>query len=111
MAVSPAVCHGLAGNAEFLLDMAAVLNEPGYRCWAQELAYCAHARHTVRDGRVLLPDESMTDVSVSYNTGLSGALGMLLRLRHGGTRLWLPESLTLPPRQEQTIDTKAAMMR
>ncbi|MEU8271915.1 hypothetical protein AB0B89_32770 [Sphaerisporangium sp. NPDC049002] len=31
---------------------------------------------------------------VGFNTGLAGVLAFLTRLRHGGPRLWLPESLT-----------------
>jgi aminoglycoside phosphotransferase len=94
--LSPAACHGLAGNAEFLLDLAAALGEQRYRRWASELVACAYARDVVLDGRTVVPDESQTRVSAGYNTGLSGMLGVLVRLNHGGTRLWIPDSLALP---------------
>ncbi|MBP0454861.1 class IV lanthionine synthetase LanL [Kitasatospora sp. RG8] len=88
--LSPAACHGLAGNAEFLLDLADALAEPRYRHWADDLVAAAHARSVVDDGLLLVPDETLARVHAAYNTGLSGLLGLLTRLRHGGTRLWLP---------------------
>ncbi|MER6401231.1 class IV lanthionine synthetase LanL [Kitasatospora sp. NPDC001603] len=87
---SPAACHGLAGNAEFLLDLADALDEPLHRRRAEELLACAHARHVVHDGLLLIPDDTLTRVGVGYNTGLGGPLGLLVRLHHGGPRLWLP---------------------
>ncbi|MGW0520265.1 class IV lanthionine synthetase LanL [Crossiella sp. NPDC003009] len=87
-------CHGLAGDAEFLLDLAEISGERRYRDWAAELAAAIHARNTLRDGRVVLPDESGTEVLADFNIGLSGALSFLLRLRHGGSRLWLPTRMT-----------------
>ncbi|MEU1509785.1 hypothetical protein [Kitasatospora sp. NPDC005748] len=44
----------------------------------------------MHDGLLLVPDETLSRVHAAYNTGLSGLLGLLTRLRHGGTRLWLP---------------------
>ncbi|MFF9569125.1 class IV lanthionine synthetase LanL [Streptomyces sp. NPDC014685] len=88
---SPAACHGLAGNAEFLLDMAAALGEPHYRDLARELAQCIRTRTVLRDGLLVVPDESLEAVVAGYQTGLAGTLGMLLRLRDGGPRLWMPD--------------------
>lgn len=88
----PVACHGLAGNAEFLLDLAAATGDTRYVDWAEELAAAIHARHALHDGRMVVPDQSNQGVSAGYNTGLAGILGMLLRLRHGGTRLWLPDT-------------------
>ncbi|MBB5627372.1 class IV lanthionine synthetase LanL [Sphaerisporangium krabiense] len=87
---SPAACHGLAGDAQFLLDMADATGDPAYRAWAEELATAIHARHAVRDGRVVTPDEHHVEVTPGYNTGLAGTLDLLLRLRHGGGRMWVP---------------------
>ncbi|ATB28694.1 lanthionine synthetase LanC family protein [Melittangium boletus] len=87
-----AACHGLAGNGEFLLDLADSVGGP-YRGWAEEHADCLFARHAVHDGRRLVPDESGQSVVADFNTGLAGVLGFLLRLRHGGPRWWMP-----PPR-------------
>jgi tRNA A-37 threonylcarbamoyl transferase component Bud32 len=89
--VSPSsVCHGLAGNGEFLLDLADARGGP-YRDWAEELAACLHARHSVVGGRRVLPDESGMRVTSDYHVGLGGVVGFLLRLGHGGPRPWMAE--------------------
>ncbi|MFE4580255.1 class IV lanthionine synthetase LanL [Streptomyces chartreusis] len=88
---SPAACHGLAGDGEFLLDMASTFGSD-YRQWAAELAQCLHARRTKRASREVVPDETHLDVVADYQTGLSGALGLLLRLHYGGPRLWMPDA-------------------
>ncbi|MFJ9824767.1 lanthionine synthetase LanC family protein [Streptomyces sp. NPDC101160] len=136
---SPATCHGLSGNAEFLLDTAeltggdgrragaeltgdegpragaALTGAPGRRAAAEltgaqgrrtaaeltgdgghragaELLVEQLAAHAVlRDGRLLVPDENRRTVLAEYATGLAGSLSMLLRLRCGGPRAWLPE--------------------
>ncbi|ANP51585.1 class IV lanthionine synthetase LanL [Streptomyces griseochromogenes] len=93
-------CHGLAGDGEFLLDMAEACEQPRYARWAEELALAIHARHTVREGRVLAPDETGTAVTTDYGTGLGGVLAFLLRLRHGGPRLWLPKTFTGPDQRD-----------
>ncbi|MEV7939889.1 class IV lanthionine synthetase LanL [Kitasatospora sp. NPDC088264] len=105
--LSPAACHGLAGNAEFLLDLAAALDDPDYRQRAAELVACAHARHTLRDGLLLLPDESNTEVTAGYSGGTAGMLAALVRLRHGGTRLWLPDSLALSVPTDEPVGIEA----
>ena len=90
-------CHGLSGNADFLLDLARFTGRSRYRDRAVEMAGMLHARHTVRDGLMLLPDDSGVRISASYGAGLAGALSFLLRLRHGGNRWWMPDEL-LPQR-------------
>ncbi|MDH6580163.1 class IV lanthionine synthetase LanL [Kitasatospora sp. MAP5-34] len=101
---SPTACHGLAGNADFLLDLAAALDDPRYHRWAAELVACAHARRVFRAGLLLVPDESLMGVSAGYSTGLSGLLGTLLRLRHGGPRMWLPDSPALSAHAQPPSD-------
>jgi hypothetical protein len=85
---SNATCHGLPGDGEFLLDLADFTGERHYRDWAEELAAVMHARHMIKDGLVVLPDENF-GTTVGYQTGLSGAVHFLLRLRHGGPRQWM----------------------
>lgn len=87
-------CHGLAGDGEFLLDLADASGDVRFRDWAHELAVSIACRGVLRDGRMLAPDETGVAVSADYSTGLSGVLAFLLRLGTGGDRLWLPESLT-----------------
>lgn len=89
----PSQCHGLAGDAEFLLDLAQALDHSRYRTWAHELANCVYARHAIRSGRILAPDETGMAVVPDYGVGLAGVLALLLRLRDGGPRMWLPETL------------------
>jgi hypothetical protein len=88
----PSQCHGLAGDAEFLLDLAQALGEPRYLTWAHELACCIYARHALRSGRMLAPDDTGTAITAGYGTGQAGTLAFLLRLRYGGPRMWLPEN-------------------
>lgn len=97
--LSPTACHGASGGAEFLLDLAAALDEPRYREWAEEMAMSIHARSTLRHGKLLAPGDTMNSIEMGYNTGLAGVLGFLLRLRHGGTRMWMAEDLALPADQ------------
>jgi len=94
--VSPVACHGLAGDGQFLLDLAQALDQPRYHRWAAELAGCLHAYAVERDGRLVMPGEDRSGVHAGYNTGLAGALDFLLRLRHGGPRPWLVDPPAAP---------------
>jgi tRNA A-37 threonylcarbamoyl transferase component Bud32 len=94
--LSPTACHGGSGGAEFLLDLAVALGDRRYRDWAEEIAMSIHTRSTLRSGKLLAPGDTMSAIEMGYNTGLAGVLGFLLRLRHGGTRLWMAEDLALP---------------
>ncbi|MEU8762618.1 class IV lanthionine synthetase LanL [Streptomyces sp. NPDC048659] len=89
---SPATCHGLAGNAEFLLDTAELTGRARHRADAELLVEHLAAQAVLRDGRLLIPDENRRTVLAEYATGLAGSLSLLLRLRCGGPRAWLPES-------------------
>ncbi|MET7303053.1 lanthionine synthetase LanC family protein, partial [Embleya sp. NPDC005575] len=82
-------CHGLAGNGEFLLDLAEALDDSTHRAHAADLAEQLRARTALIDGLRVPADESAIGVSASYGTGTAGVLGFLLRLGHGGPRLWL----------------------
>lgn len=92
---SPVTCHGVAGNAEFLLDLAAAGCGEQYRGWANEMAACIYVRHARRRGRRVVADETQRSVTVDFNTGLAGVLGLLLRLSHGGPRWFMPVDLDL----------------
>lgn len=93
----PSQCHGLAGDAEFLLDLADTVGEDRFRLQAHDLATCIYARHAIRGGRRLAPDETYTAVTPGYGVGLAGVLSLLLRLRAGGSRMWLPETPATQP--------------
>jgi tRNA A-37 threonylcarbamoyl transferase component Bud32 len=92
----PVWCHGLASDGDFLLDCADVLGEPRYRDWAEETAGVIAARAVVRGGRRVTPDES-GNVVASFGNGYPGALSFLLRLRHGGERLFIGSPATSAP--------------
>ncbi|MFG1942822.1 class IV lanthionine synthetase LanL [Nonomuraea sp. NPDC048826] len=93
-------CHGLPGDADFLLDLADFTGEQRFRGWAADLATAMYARNTLRDGLMVLPDESGVEVHAGYNTGLGGAVAFLLRLRHGGPRWWMLDELLHSRRDE-----------
>ncbi|SEF97473.1 Serine/threonine protein kinase [Nonomuraea solani] len=88
-------CHGLSGDGDFLLDLAEFTGDRRYRDWAADLATAMYARNTLRDGLMVLPDDSGVAVHTGYNTGLGGAVSFLLRLRHGGPRPWMLDELLL----------------
>jgi len=88
-----ATCHGLPGDGQYLLDLADLTGQQRFRHWADDLANSMMVRHTLRDGLMLLPDETSSDITVGYATGLSGCLAFLLRLRHGGPRWGMPDQL------------------
>ena len=89
-------CHGLAGNGEFLLDMAAATGDQRYRDWAEEHALALYRLTALRDDRLVVMNETGAGLSYGYNTGFTGAVGFLHRLRHGGERWWMVDDLLLP---------------
>ncbi|MER7582854.1 class IV lanthionine synthetase LanL [Kitasatospora sp. NPDC097691] len=90
-------CHGLAGDGEYLLDLAEATDEPEFRTGAEQLAALLATRAALRDGLLVLPDETGTGCAPAYGTGTAGPLAFLLRLRHGGPRLWLDPAPPAPP--------------
>jgi len=83
-------CHGLAGNADFLLDMADILCEQRYRDWAEELARLITATAARQDGRLVIADDTKKAVSPGFATGTAGTATFLHRLVRGGRRWWMP---------------------
>ncbi|MFI7704909.1 class IV lanthionine synthetase LanL [Nonomuraea sp. NPDC049480] len=86
--IGTAACHGLPGEGDFLLDMAAFTGEARYRRWAEDVAACLVSRAAEEDGRLLVPDPFGAFVP-GYLGGVAGVLAFLLRLRHGHARLWM----------------------
>lgn len=87
-----AQCHGVSGNGEFLLDLAEATGDPRWRVHAHRLARLLFAERARRGGRLVFPDEQH-GVGVSWGDGMSGMLSFLLRLRHGGPRMWMLDEL------------------
>jgi len=73
---------------QFLLDMAEYTGETRYRDHADALASILCARVSVYEGLRLTCEPTM---GADYASGSAGVLDFLLRLRHGGPRLWMPE--------------------
>jgi hypothetical protein len=91
---APGQCHGLAGDGEFLLDLAGLPGLGHCRDWAAELAESVHARQALRAGRFVSADDSGDTFRADFAAGVGGVLAFLVRLRYGGTRSWFPRSLT-----------------
>ncbi|GHI10094.1 class IV lanthionine synthetase LanL [Streptomyces cellostaticus] len=89
--LGPSTCHGGAGNAELLLDLADATGDDSHRHRAAQAATCLFVRAARLGGRLLVPDDTLRDVCAGYNVGLAGVLDFLLRLRHGGRRSWLTD--------------------
>jgi hypothetical protein len=86
-----AYCHGLSGNADTLLDLADVLGGT-YRDQAADLLRIMWDRRQVDALGPGLGDEPGR-ITPDFGVGYAGALSTLLRLRHGGPRLWMPEGV------------------
>lgn len=82
-------CHGLAGAGDLFLDLAAATGDDSYARTAWSLAGQVWDLRARRDGRWLVPSQT-GDTGADYSMGFSGVLAFLLRLVHGGTRLWMP---------------------
>jgi hypothetical protein len=94
---SACMCHGLAGDGDLLLDLAAATGEPQYAGAAWEVAGQLWSLRVRRDGRWLVPDESGTGTDPSYAWGSSGPAAFLLRLLHGGRRSWTADDVPHGP--------------
>lgn len=88
---TPTQCHGTAGDGELLLDLAAATGDRRYTRRAAELAEVMRTRVAFRAGGMAFPDESAGSVVADFQTGQAGTLAFLLRLRHGGPRLWMAD--------------------
>ena len=83
-------CHGLSGNADFVLEAAEVLGEQTYKRWANDLAAVLEGRAVRHSGRLALTD-TPGRIPLDFAVGTAGCISFLLRAQHGGPRLWLPE--------------------
>jgi hypothetical protein len=85
-------CHGLAGDAELLLDLATLpTREPSQHCPYRAAAGTAvealllQRRTSARNGTVFADDSGAT-VSAGFGTGIAGTGSFLLRFVAGGPR-------------------------
>jgi serine/threonine protein kinase len=89
--IGTAYCHGLAGNGDFLIDLACVTGDSTFLTWAEEMAGLLWTKRVYRDGFTVLPDGSGAAVTGGYGAGLSGHLSFLVRLRSRSSRLFHPD--------------------
>ncbi|MBV9452749.1 MAG: class IV lanthionine synthetase LanL [Rubrobacter sp.] len=80
----PTQCHGLAGNTEFLLDMAQATGDRAYLAEAWTLARLMEAFSTEKEGALVWPSDPPDVFSPDYMTGFAGVAMCLLRLSDPG---------------------------
>jgi lantibiotic modifying enzyme len=85
-------CHGLAGDAELLLDLSGLTAGPAPQPDPYKKAALVAAealllqRRTSTSGRTVFADDSGGTISAGFGTGLAGTGAFLLRLVAGGPR-------------------------
>ncbi|MGH9000817.1 MAG: lanthionine synthetase LanC family protein, partial [Acidimicrobiia bacterium] len=92
---SPVQCHGLAGDAQLLLDLADV-NPGDPEPWtglASEAARNLWLRRRHERGWTAFADEGGAVTSAGLGTGTAGVGAFLLRWSHGGDRLLMLDEL------------------
>jgi hypothetical protein len=96
-------CHGLAGDAELLLDLAALVGDPtreGDNPYRRAALAAADAlllqRRGSAGGGTVFADDSGATISAGFGTGLAGTGAFLLRLVAGGPRPLLLDRLLGP---------------
>jgi len=92
-----AQCHGLAGNGDFLLDMADATGDPAYRAMAEDLARLIVSERAHRDSHVVFSNE-YGDVSTSWSDG-SGTSVVVGSGRTFERRMWTARK---PSRRRQS---------
>ncbi|MGH8975652.1 MAG: lanthionine synthetase LanC family protein, partial [Acidimicrobiia bacterium] len=86
-------CHGLAGDAELLLDLAAVTGDEGYRAQARQAAASLWLRRRDEGNSIVFPDDTGGAVSAAFGTGMAGVGSFFLRLAAGGPRPFMLDEL------------------
>jgi hypothetical protein len=93
-------CHGLAGDAELLLDLAALPDPgPARRAAVTATEALLLQRRTPAGGAgpgTVFADDSGATVSAGFGTGVAGTGSFLLRLVAGGPRPLMLDSLLTP---------------
>ena len=78
--IGPTQCHGLAGNIEFLLDMAQQTGDASYRAEAAILAQLLEAFAQEHGGQLVWPAERTGLFTPDFMVGYAGVVACLLRL-------------------------------
>lgn len=80
LTLGPTLCHGLAGNIDFLLDVYQETHDQQWLTAAFRLACMLEAFALDRDDHLVFPSESPTVISPDYMVGYGGIIPCLLRL-------------------------------
>jgi serine/threonine protein kinase len=80
----PTLCHGLAGNIEFLLDMYRQTREPVYLASARALSHLLEAFACKREGLLMFQSDVPELFSPDYQVGYAGIAVTFLRLSAPG---------------------------
>jgi hypothetical protein len=86
-------CHGLAGDAELLLDLDAFSPSPVSRRAALDAAEALLLQRRSTTQGIVFADDSGATISAGFGTGLAGTGAFLLRLVAGGPRPLLLDHL------------------
>lgn len=90
---STVFCHGIAGNGELVMDMYRYTGDESYHAMARDMARAILLQGVVREGVLVVPDESGIKVSSDFGTGLAGVGAFLCRLKESGPRLLMVDGL------------------
>ncbi len=86
-------CHGLAGDAELLLDLAAFTGRADYTRLASRAAATLYLQRRQDGPFTVFADDTGSGVSAGFGIGLAGVGSFFLRLARGGPRLLLLDEL------------------
>jgi lantibiotic modifying enzyme len=86
-AATTGACCGLAGDGQFLLDMAELTGDNRFRQTALHLAELICSQRRAGNGPQF---SNISDKDHSYQSGSAGILAFLIRLRYGGPAAWMP---------------------
>ena len=84
--LDPSQCHGLAGNVEFLLDVARLGGETAFMSEAMMVGRVLDSWAVEVDGMLMWPSDTPEQPTPEYMTGFSGVAVCLLRLADPGSR-------------------------